>query len=141
MPSKTSAKATFRTPGKRLDALPLRSTVPAATGWGPTTAPLVEVAICATPEEVIVRVKGDATVVAASSLDASLLPLTAWRPRLVTLDLSELRCLSVLAMGVLVRYRRAVVRASGRVRLALNLQPQVREALGQAELLELFSAG
>ena len=140
MQSKMSDKPTFQTPGERLDALPFPSAVPTPTGRGRTTAPLVEVAIRATPEEVIVRVQGEATVVAASTLDASLLPLIARRPRLVTLDLSDLRCLSALAMGVLVRYRRAVVRAGGRVRLALTLQPPVREALGRAEVLELFAA-
>jgi hypothetical protein len=36
----------------------------------------------------------------------------------VTLDLSELRSISSLAMGVLVAYRRGVVRRGGRVRLA-----------------------
>jgi anti-anti-sigma factor len=91
--------------------------------------------------EVIVRIKGDATVTAATTLDASLLPLTARRPQFVTLDLSELHSLSALVMGVLVRYRRAVVRAGGRVRLTQTLQPQVREALVRAELLELFATG
>jgi anti-anti-sigma factor len=140
MRSKMSVKPTFQTPGEWLDALPFRSAGHTPTCGRPTTPPLVEVAIHATPEEVIVHVKGEATVVAASTLDACLLPLTARRPRLVTFDLSELRCLSALAMGVLMRYRRAVVRAGGRVRLALTLQPQVREALGRAELLELFAA-
>jgi anti-anti-sigma factor len=138
MRSKLSDKSTFQTPDDWLDTLSFRSAAPTPAGEGPTTAPLVEVAIRETPEEVVVRVKGEATVVAASTLDRSLLPLTARRPRLVTLDLSELRCLSTLAMGVLLRYRRAVVRAGGRVRLTVTLQPQVQEALGRAELLELF---
>jgi hypothetical protein len=41
-------------------------------------------------------------------------------------------------MGVLVTYRRGVVRAGGRVRLAAELQPAVHEALARAELLDLF---
>jgi hypothetical protein len=56
----------------------------------------------------------------------------------VTLDLSELRSISRLAMGVLRAYRRWVVRTGGRVRLAGGLQPAVREALKRAKLLDLF---
>jgi anti-anti-sigma regulatory factor len=56
----------------------------------------------------------------------------------VTLDLSGLTSISSLAMGVLVSYRRGVVRAGGRVVLAEGLQPAVREALARAELFDLF---
>jgi hypothetical protein len=70
-------------------------------------------------------------------LNGLLIP-TALRPAVVTLDLSELRCISSLAMGALVTYRRGVVRTGGRVRLAGELQPAVREALARAELLDLF---
>jgi hypothetical protein len=41
-------------------------------------------------------------------------------------------------MGVLVTFRRGVVRRGGRVRLANGLLPAVQEALAQAELLDLF---
>jgi anti-anti-sigma factor len=128
------------TPGEHVNALPFRAGTPRSTGEQPTPRPLVDVAIREMREEVVVHIKGEATVVAAGALDASLLPLTSRRPRLVTLDLSELRGLSALGMGVLVRHRRAVVRAGGRVRLALTLQPQVREALERADLLKLFAA-
>jgi hypothetical protein len=50
----------------------------------------------------------------------------------------ELRSISSLAMGVLVAYRRGVVRAGGRVRLAGGLQPAVHEALARAELFDMF---
>jgi anti-anti-sigma regulatory factor len=56
----------------------------------------------------------------------------------VTLDLSEVRSISSLAMGVLVAFRRGVVRAGGRVCLAPDLHPAVREALTRAELTSLF---
>jgi anti-anti-sigma regulatory factor len=56
----------------------------------------------------------------------------------VTLDLSELHSISSLALGVLKGYRRGVVRTGGRVRLAGELQPAVKEALTRAELLHLF---
>jgi anti-anti-sigma factor len=57
----------------------------------------------------------------------------------VTLDLSELRFISSLAMGVLVTFRRSVVRTGGRVRLAEGFQPAVKEALTRAGLLDLFA--
>jgi hypothetical protein len=56
----------------------------------------------------------------------------------VTFDLSELRFISSLAMGVLVVYRRAAVHAGTRVCLAAGLHPEVREALDRAGLLDLF---
>jgi hypothetical protein len=57
----------------------------------------------------------------------------------VTLDLSELRSASPLAVGVLAAYGRSVIRAGGRVRLAGGLQPAVMKALTRADLLvELF---
>jgi hypothetical protein len=57
----------------------------------------------------------------------------------VTFDLRELGFISSLAMGVLVAYRRAAVRAGARVCLAADLQPAVREALDRVGLLGLFA--
>jgi anti-anti-sigma factor len=91
-----------------------------------------------TGDDLIIRVKGEAGVRSAGSLLHGLLSPAARRPAVVTLDLSELRCASCLAMGVLVAYRRGVVRAGGRVRLAGGLQPAVKEALARARLLDLF---
>jgi hypothetical protein len=59
----------------------------------------------------------------------------------VTFDLSELRFISSLAMGVLVAFRRGAVRSGARVCLAPDPHPAVREALDRAELLGLFEAG
>jgi anti-anti-sigma regulatory factor len=84
------------------------------------------------------RVKGEATVDGVGALENGLLTPAALRPAVVALNLSELRCISSLAMGALVAYRRGVVRTGGRVRLDGELQPGVREALARAELLELF---
>jgi anti-anti-sigma factor len=91
--------------------------------------------------DMVIRVKGEARFDCAGALLAGLLAPAAQRPAVVTLDLSELRCLSSLCMGVLVAYRRGVVRRGGRVRLAEAMQPAVKEALTRAELLELFEAG
>jgi anti-anti-sigma factor len=98
----------------------------------------VQVAVSQASDDVVIRVKGDARVDCAGALLDGLLAAAARRPASVTLDLSELRSISSLAMGVLVAYRRGVVRAGGRVRLAEDLQPAVREALTRAELLDLF---
>ena len=100
--------------------------------------PAVQVAVSQASDDVVIRVKGDARVDCAGALLDGLLAAAARRPASVTLDLSELRSISSLAMGVLVAYRRGVVRAGGRVRLAEDLQPAVREALTRAELLDLF---
>jgi hypothetical protein len=64
--------------------------------------------------------------------------LAALRPACVIFDLSELRFLSSLAMGVLATYRRGAVRAGIRVCRATALHPAVREALDRAELMDLF---
>jgi anti-anti-sigma regulatory factor len=91
-----------------------------------------------TPGEVVVRVAGKGCVGQAAALAAGLLCLSARRPAMVTLDLSELQCISALAMGMLETFRRGVVRNGGRVRLAANLQQPVRESLEGASLFPLF---
>jgi anti-anti-sigma factor len=98
------------------------------------------VSVIQTTAGLVIRLQGDATVQSVSVLEAGLLGPSACRPPVVTLDLSELRSISCLAMGVLVAYRRGVVRTGGRVRLAEELQPAVHEALARAELLGLFEA-
>jgi anti-anti-sigma factor len=101
-------------------------------------SPRIEVCFTEEAGEAIIRLKGEATFTQAPTLEAGVLALSTWWPRRVTLDLSELTFLSSLAMGVLVEFRREVARAGGCVRVAPNLQPQVREALEAAKLIELF---
>jgi anti-anti-sigma factor len=91
-----------------------------------------------TADALVIRVKGDAGVKQSGALLSGLLAASACRPSLATLDLSELRFVSSLDMGVLVAYRRGVVRAGGRVRLTTGLQRPVQEALARAELFDLF---
>jgi anti-anti-sigma factor len=86
----------------------------------------------------VIQVKGEARLECAGALMNGLLSPAARRTACVTLDLSELRSISSLAMGVLVAYRRGVVRNGGRIRLAPALQPAVHEALARAELFGLF---
>src|SRR5262245_22643151 len=113
--------------------------LPARRAPRPSAAsPGVEVAVAQTPDEMIIRVKGEARVEFAGTLLSGLLTPSAHRRAVVTLDLSGLRSISSLAMGALVAYRRGVVRSGGQVRLAEELQPAVKEALARAELLDLF---
>jgi anti-anti-sigma factor len=98
------------------------------------------VSVLQTAAALVIRVKGEATVQSVGVLQAGLLAPSACRPAVVTLDLSELCSICCLAMGVLVAYRRGVVRTGGRVRLAEELQPAVKEALARAELFGLFEA-
>jgi anti-anti-sigma factor len=91
-----------------------------------------------TADGMVIRVKGVAGVKQSTALLSGLLAPAARRPSVVTLDLSDLRSISSLAMGALVTYRRGVVRTGGRVLLGHDLQPAVREALGRAGLLDLF---
>jgi anti-anti-sigma factor len=90
------------------------------------------------PAEVVVCLRGEATAAAARTIEFGLLRLAALRLPLVTFDLSGLHFISSLAMGVLVAFRRGLVRCGGRVRLHHVLCPEVREALERANLLELF---
>src|SRR5262249_1133029 len=88
----------------------------------------------------VIRVKGEARAECAGALlDGLFAP--GPRPEVATLDLSELRSISPLALGVLAAYRRGVVRTGGRVRLAGVLQPAVNESLARAELLDLLETG
>jgi anti-anti-sigma factor len=111
---------------------------PAPSRQAPEPAPSVEVTVNETADGTVIRVKGVAGVKQSGALLSGLLTPAARRPAVVTLDLSGLGSISSLAMGVLVAYRRGVVRAGGRVILAVGLQPAVREALARAELFDLF---
>ena len=101
-------------------------------------ASALEITVSRSSDGLVVRVKGEATVQCASALLDGLLTTTTQRPAVVTLDLTELRSISCLAMGVLVTYRRGVVRKGGQVRLVGGLQPVVQEALARTKLLDLF---
>jgi len=88
--------------------------------------------------EVTVHLKGEVPAIEGGALEARLRGLSSRVHDRVTIDLSEVTFLSALAMGVLVRFRRAVVRAGGRMHFSPTLQPQVRESLEVAKLTALF---
>jgi len=119
----------------------LSTSVPAGTALRPAPlAPTLELIVHQSSDGLIVRVKGEATIQCAGALLDGLLAATAQRPAVVIIDLAELRFISSLAMGVLVTFRRGVLRWGGRVCLAPKIHPAVHEALALAELLDLFEA-
>jgi anti-sigma B factor antagonist len=85
----------------------------------------------------VVRVEGDASVVSVDRLQTALSAVADRRPEMVVLDLADLSYLSGLAMGTLVDFRRRIVRAEGRVRLAA-VPPRVLCALHAVGLTKLF---
>ena len=129
-PSRVSPKDAGRPRPAWYDALPRRRE--------PT--PSLDVTAGPTADGLVIRVKGFAGIDQAGALLSGLLAPSAQRPAVVILDLSGLSFISGLAMGVLTAYRRGVVRAGGRVVLADDLQPAVREAFHRAGLMTLFGA-
>ena len=122
-------------------ATPLSSArAPAPPPLRPGRVSRIVVNVRETPEEMVVRVAGEASFELAGELASVLLRLCVRRPLLVTLDLSGLHHLSSLAMGTLVAFHRGVVRGGGRVRLAAGLQGPARVCLERAGLLTLFGA-
>jgi anti-anti-sigma factor len=105
---------------------------------GVSTTPWIEVSVIETTGELVVLIAGEAGVEQATALEVALLRVSARRAPLVTLDLSQLRFLSSLAIGALVTFRRGVVRAGGRVRLVPRLQESVRESLERTGVMVLF---
>jgi anti-anti-sigma factor len=96
------------------------------------------VALLEAADEVTVLLGGEAGVMEADVLEDSLLPLTRWCPNSVTFDLSELRFISGLAIGVLVSFYRAAVRRDIQVRIAPEMHPAVRDILLTTGVLKLF---
>lgn len=88
-------------------------------------------------EGILVRIRGQADTAATAEIDRSFLRVTAGRPRLVVLDLSEMSFVSSLAMGSLMNLHRAVTRQGGRLRLAA-VQPLVAEAFTRVRLPEVI---
>src|SRR5262249_53379281 len=89
------------------------------------------------PQWVVVRLVGEGNYLAAESLQRSLTGLTVRRPSLVVFDLSELSFVASLMLGVLINFRRGLVRNGGRGVLP-SLQPNVFEVLQAAGLHEVF---
>jgi anti-anti-sigma factor len=106
----------------------------------PRPVPWLEIEVIEAGFESAVWLRGEADVGEAAGLEAALSRLLAKRPTCVIFDLSELRSVSSLAVGVLATFRRAAARAGVRVCRATALRPAVHETLGRAGLLDLFEA-
>lgn len=89
------------------------------------------------PQGCLVRIRGQADTAATAEIERAFLRVTAGRPRLVVLDLSEMSFVSSLAMGSLMNLHKSVTRQGGRVRLAA-VQPFVAEAFARVRLPEIF---
>jgi anti-anti-sigma regulatory factor len=121
--------AKYAAPGERQPIV--SAAPPAANASRPSAvAATVEVAVSQTADGLCLRVKGEARVECAGALLHGLL-VRGRRPAVVTLELSELRCISPLAVGVLAAYCRSVVRSGGRVRLTGVLASRVKESAVQ----------
>jgi anti-anti-sigma factor len=108
-----------------------------STAGGTMPAPKLEVVVSDLPDEVLVCLKGEAGYLEAEVLKAALGTLSARRPQLVTFELSELRLISSLALGILVNYHRATVRNGGQVRFTGH-HPNIRDIIEQTRLLMLL---
>src|SRR5262249_56111544 len=98
--------------GSPVDLTPVVApTLPAPHAPRPVAAgPAVQVSVIQSAADLIIRVKGEASVKCAGALLDGLLAPAARRPAVVILDLTELRSISCLPMPVLVAYPRAVLR-------------------------------
>jgi anti-anti-sigma factor len=90
------------------------------------------------PEVIVVRFRGDMGLPELGRLELELNRLVAMRPKVAVLDLASVASIACLAVGMLVDFRRAIVRAGGSVRLTA-VQPAVVEALRRARVEELFA--
>lgn len=128
-----------KSPVRRDDSLAVAHVRPAGRHRRPSTAGHgIEVEVSQTTDEMVIRIAGDATVETAGEFLNGLLFPSTRRQLVVVIDLSALRSISCLAMGVLVAYCRSVLRRGGQVRLYEKLQPAVKEMLVQAKLLDFF---
>lgn len=88
-------------------------------------------------DAVLLALKGEAGFRETAVLQAHLTAILARKPLLVVLDLAELRFIASMALGMLVEFRRAVLRFGGRLRL-VDLRPHVAEVFRRARLDDLF---
>ncbi|MGB7159693.1 MAG: STAS domain-containing protein [Tepidisphaeraceae bacterium] len=99
--------------------------------------PALDVQAAQTDDAVIVALKSDAGAANADALDAAVLRLSAMRPRLVVLDLSQTTLIASLCIGSLVALRRGIVAHGGTVRIA-GASPLIDLTLRRAKLDLIF---
>ena len=96
----------------------------------------LDVNVSETPEATIVTLRGEA-LVELEPLVATLQGVTSKQPDLAVLDLKELSFISSLAMGVMLAFRRSVLAAGGKLRVA-NMQKLVLDSFKRARLDKVF---
>lgn len=98
--------------------------------------PTLKVEISHVNDVAVIRLAGEARLDvedAAFQLDR----VVALHPRTIVVDTSQLTFLSSIGMSLFINLRRTAARNAGVVKL-VGLQPQVRDAMAHARLLELF---
>lgn len=80
------------------------------------------------PQATIVALQGSADIAGTSDLDRALTVLSAQHPTQLVFDLSELKFISSLGMGLLIRFAHGMQSRGCSMRLAAA-QPMVSEAL------------
>ena len=89
------------------------------------------------PQGCLICIRGRADTDAAVEIDRAFLQVTAVRPKLVVLDLSEMNFIASLIIGSLINLNKAVTRRGGRLRLAA-LQPLVADSFDRLRLQQVI---
>ena len=89
------------------------------------------------PNHLVAKIVGEASVADVDAMEMQLRKVTASRSPLVVLDLSGLRFISSLGMGVLVAFRKGIVREGHKLKV-VGLQPLVADAFVRARLGDVF---
>jgi anti-anti-sigma factor len=97
----------------------------------------LRVNIYETPDAVVIRLEGDAGLKAADGLQVPLQRITGARPPLVIFDLAELQFAASLFLGLLVNFRRGLIKHGTRFQMAA-VRPNIRELLQITRLEEFF---
>jgi anti-anti-sigma factor len=102
-----------------------------------TTVGRMSLAIEESHDRAVVRVGGVVGSSEAAELDLRLSLLITRRPARVVFDLDGLRLIGSLGLGVLLAFRRGLIRRGGRVALA-RARPEVAALLAQVGLDKMF---
>jgi len=97
----------------------------------------LSVRVIETAEAVIVQLEGEAGITAADGLQLPLQRLTVKRPAVVVFDMAELTFVASLFLGLLVNFRRGLIKHGTKVQLA-GVRPNVLDVLRTTRLEELF---
>jgi anti-anti-sigma factor len=97
----------------------------------------VNIVVTPFPNHLVAQIIGQAGVADVDALELQLRKVAASRSPLVVLDLSQLRFISSLGMGILVAFRKGIVRENHKLRIA-GTQQLVADAFAHARLGNVF---